>query len=46
LDGHGNVGIKLTESAAMWPAVLVSGTYFSPPEARNMEFVAPYGIRD
>ncbi len=29
-----NVGIKLTESMAMYPAASVSGLYFSHPEAK------------
>ncbi|GAB2767101.1 methionine synthase [Salinimicrobium soli] len=29
-----NIGVKLTESLAMWPAASVSGYYFSHPEAR------------
>jgi 5-methyltetrahydrofolate--homocysteine methyltransferase len=41
MDVQGNVGIKLTESDAMWPSVLVSGAYFSHPEARYMGFFAP-----
>ncbi|WP_300441252.1 vitamin B12 dependent-methionine synthase activation domain-containing protein [Christiangramia sp.] len=29
-----NIGVKLTESLAMWPAASVSGYYFANPEAR------------
>jgi len=29
-----NIGVKLTESMAMWPAASVSGYYFANPEAR------------
>ncbi|MEZ4795612.1 MAG: vitamin B12 dependent-methionine synthase activation domain-containing protein [Flavobacteriaceae bacterium] len=29
-----NIGVKLTESLAMWPAASVSGYYFGNPEAR------------
>ncbi len=29
-----NIGVKLTESLAMWPASSVSGYYFANPEAR------------
>ena len=29
-----NIGIKLTESLAMWPASSVSGYYFSHPESK------------
>ncbi len=34
LDGEGRVGVKLTESFAMWPGSSVSGFYFSHPESR------------
>ncbi len=34
LDAEKNVGVKLTESYAMWPAAAVSGFYFSHPESR------------
>jgi 5-methyltetrahydrofolate--homocysteine methyltransferase len=34
LDVEKNVGIKLTESFAMWPGSSVSGLYFAHPEAR------------
>ena len=34
LDVEKNIGIKLTESLAMWPASSVSGYYFSNPEAK------------
>lgn len=29
-----NIGVKLTESLAMWPAASVSGYYFAHPEAQ------------
>ena len=29
-----HIGVKLTESLAMWPAASVSGYYFANPEAR------------
>ena len=34
LDVEENIGVKLTESLAMWPAASVSGYYFGNPEAR------------
>jgi 5-methyltetrahydrofolate--homocysteine methyltransferase len=34
LDAENVIGVKLTESCAMWPAAAVSGLYFSHPEAR------------
>jgi len=34
LDVENNIGIKLTESLAMWPASSVSGYYFSHPESK------------
>ena len=34
LQAERHVGIKLTESYAMWPAASVSGLYFGHPEAR------------
>ena len=34
LDVEKNVGIKLTESFAMWPGSSVSGFYFSHPESK------------
>jgi 5-methyltetrahydrofolate--homocysteine methyltransferase len=34
LDVEKNVGIKLTESCAMWPGASVSGLYFGHPEAK------------
>ncbi len=33
LDAEANVGIKLTESFAMWPGSSVSGLYFSHPQS-------------
>jgi 5-methyltetrahydrofolate--homocysteine methyltransferase len=33
LDGEKNIGVKLTESFAMWPGASVSGLYFSHPES-------------
>jgi 5-methyltetrahydrofolate--homocysteine methyltransferase len=34
LDVEKEIGVKLTESYAMWPAAAVSGFYFSHPESR------------
>ena len=34
LDVEKNVGIKLTESCAMWPGSSVSGLYFAHPQSR------------
>jgi 5-methyltetrahydrofolate--homocysteine methyltransferase len=34
LDSERRIGVKLTESFAMWPAAAVCGLYFSHPEAR------------
>ncbi|MEA1787301.1 methionine synthase [Arenibacter sp. GZD96] len=34
LDVENTIGVKLTESLAMWPASSVSGYYFANPEAR------------
>jgi len=34
LEVEKNIGIKLTESLAMWPASSVSGYYFSHPESK------------
>ncbi len=34
LDAEDKIGVKLTESYAMWPAASVSGLYFSHPDAR------------
>ncbi len=34
LDVEKRIGVKLTESLAMWPAASVSGYYFANPEAR------------
>jgi 5-methyltetrahydrofolate--homocysteine methyltransferase len=34
LDAEKNSGIKLTESAAMWPGSSVSGLYFAHPESK------------
>ncbi len=34
LDAEKRIGVKLTESFAMWPASSVSGLYFSHPESR------------
>jgi 5-methyltetrahydrofolate--homocysteine methyltransferase len=33
LDGERAIGVKLTESFAMWPGASVSGVYFSHPES-------------
>jgi 5-methyltetrahydrofolate--homocysteine methyltransferase len=37
LDVEKNVGIKLTESFAMWPGSSVSGFYFAHPESRYFQ---------
>jgi 5-methyltetrahydrofolate--homocysteine methyltransferase len=34
LDAPARIGVRLTESYAMWPAASVSGFYFSHPDAR------------
>ncbi|MFN9987907.1 MAG: vitamin B12 dependent-methionine synthase activation domain-containing protein, partial [Pirellula sp.] len=34
LDVEKQIGVKLTESCAMWPAASVSGFYFGHPESR------------
>jgi 5-methyltetrahydrofolate--homocysteine methyltransferase len=34
LEPEKRIGIKITESFAMWPAAAVSGWYFSHPKAR------------
>ncbi|WP_298157389.1 methionine synthase [Flavobacterium sp.] len=34
LDVEQNIGVKLTESMAMWPASSVSGYYFANPESK------------
>ena len=34
LDVEKNIGVKLTESLAMWPAASVSGYYFANPESK------------
>ena len=34
LDAEARIGVKLTESFAMWPGSSVSGLYFSHPESR------------
>ena len=34
LDAEAAVGVKLTESYAMWPGASVSGLYFAHPQAR------------
>jgi 5-methyltetrahydrofolate--homocysteine methyltransferase len=33
LDGENSIGVKLTESFAMWPGASVCGLYFSHPES-------------
>ena len=33
LDGESRIGVKLTESFAMWPGASVCGLYFSHPES-------------
>jgi 5-methyltetrahydrofolate--homocysteine methyltransferase len=34
LEGESRIGVRLTESFAMWPGASVSGVYFSHPESR------------
>ncbi len=34
LDAEGKIGVKLTESYAMWPGSSVSGFYYAHPESR------------
>ena len=34
LDVEKNIGVKLTDSLAMWPAASVSGYYFAHPQAK------------
>jgi 5-methyltetrahydrofolate--homocysteine methyltransferase len=34
LDAQAKIGIKLTESYAMWPGSSVSGFYYAHPESR------------
>jgi 5-methyltetrahydrofolate--homocysteine methyltransferase len=34
LDVENKIGVKLTESMAMWPASSVSGYYFAHPESK------------
>jgi 5-methyltetrahydrofolate--homocysteine methyltransferase len=34
LDAEGRIGVKLTESYAMWPGSSVSGFYYAHPESR------------
>jgi hypothetical protein len=34
VDSEERIGVRLTESFAMWPAAAVCGLYFSHPEAR------------
>lgn len=52
LDVENKIGVKLTESFAMWPASSVSGYYFGNPEARYFglgkikeDQVADYALR-
>jgi 5-methyltetrahydrofolate--homocysteine methyltransferase len=33
LDGERSIGVRLTESFAMWPGASVCGLYFSHPES-------------
>ena len=33
LDAEAKIGVKLTESYAMWPGAAVSGLYFSHPDS-------------
>lgn len=34
-----NIGVKLTESLAMWPAASVSGYYFAHPMSKYFDWV-------
>ena len=34
LDAEAKIGVKLTESYAMWPGSSVSGFYYAHPESR------------
>lgn len=34
LDAENQIGVKLTESRAMWPASSVSGYYFAHPQSK------------
>jgi 5-methyltetrahydrofolate--homocysteine methyltransferase len=52
LDVEANIGMKLTESFAMWPGSSVSGLYFSHPQSRyfslgkiDRDQVADYAAR-
>jgi len=52
LDVENNIGVKLTESMAMWPAASVSGYYFANQEAKyfglgkiNEDQVQSYSLR-
>ena len=52
LDVENNIGVKLTESMAMWPAASVSGYYFANQEAKyfglgkiNEDQVQNYSLR-
>jgi len=52
LDAESRIGVKLTESFAMWPGSSVSGFYFSHPESRyfgvgkiERDQVADYAVR-
>jgi 5-methyltetrahydrofolate--homocysteine methyltransferase len=52
LDVERNVGIKLTESYAMWPGAAVSGWYFAHPESQyfvlgrvQKDQVSDYAVR-
>ena len=52
LNVENNIGVKLTESMAMWPAASVSGYYFANKEAKyfglgkiNEDQVQNYSLR-
>ena len=52
LNVENNIGVKLTESMAMWPAASVSGYYFANKEAKyfglgkiNKDQVQNYSLR-
>lgn len=39
LNVEENIGVKLTESLAMWPAASVSGYYFAHPMSKYFDWV-------
>ncbi len=52
LDAEAAVGVRLTETCAMWPAASVCGLYFAHPEARyfavgplGRDQIADYAVR-